>query len=211
MVVISTITIHIKSLEWGFAYRKFSVIFFISLWNYLSYQCPSIWRSSTESLSHRKSLLIPWMSLACRRAKWDMCTFIKASWAILIICPSLISIENHSLFVVEESLVHTWLVAVGGEHGFRPPRSFLNNDSNTGKSPRVSSYQHFSPKMCVPLGWSSPSILPLWFSEVNICNPETVPSISLRASETTGCCWTAPTLECRTVAAFAWARWAEFM
>lgn len=89
--------------------------------------------------------------------------------------------------------------------------SFLSNDFNRGKSPRLFSYQHFSPNICVPLWWSSPSVLPLWFSEVNIGNLKTVPIISLRASETARCCWTAPTLKCRTVAAFVWGRWAEFM
>lgn len=89
--------------------------------------------------------------------------------------------------------------------------SFLSNDFHRGKSPRIFPYQHFFPNICVSLWWNSPSILLLWFSEVNICNLKTVPIISPRASETTRCYWTVPILKCRTMDAFAWGRWAEFM
>lgn len=79
---------------------------------------------------------------------------------ILILCLSFMSVENHSIFVVEESMMNTLLVAVA-EHGFRPPRRV--SLVMISVEARVLDFfpTNISHQTCVPLWWSSPSVLNL--------------------------------------------------
>lgn len=124
------------------------------------------------------------MSLSHGRRKWGICTVINAYWVTLLLF-STFNINWESFHVNSGEVCDECTAGAIAIHWFKPPRWIsCRSDLNLSNGLKLSHptfiyicmWGSHSGSVC----WSSPCVLFLWISEVNICNLKTIVIIFLR-------------------------------